>query len=71
LSRWERFSGFLLCTAGAAVCFAVAFLIGLPLLALKPRKFAVSPALPIGLKLLREFMLTHRLLCRSRSRSAV
>ncbi|SCZ94637.1 BZ3500_MvSof-1268-A1-R1_Chr12-3g04013 [Microbotryum saponariae] len=42
LSRWERFSGFLLCTAGAALCFFIAFFIGLPLLALKPRKFAVS-----------------------------
>ncbi|KAL8291409.1 hypothetical protein RQP46_002387 [Phenoliferia psychrophenolica] len=42
LSRWERFSGFLLCTAGASVCFLVSFFIGLPLLALKPRKFAVS-----------------------------
>ncbi|SCV73176.1 BQ2448_7101 [Microbotryum intermedium] len=42
LSRWERFSGFLICTAGAALCFFIAFFIGLPLLALKPRKFAVS-----------------------------
>ncbi|GAA6036172.1 hypothetical protein JCM8097_006814 [Rhodosporidiobolus ruineniae] len=42
LSRWERFLGFLLCVAGAAVCFAVSFFIGLPLLAVKPRKFAVS-----------------------------
>lgn len=42
LSRWERFSGFLLCTLGAAACFLISFFIGLPLLALKPRKFAVS-----------------------------
>ena len=42
LSRWERFIGFLLCCAGASVCFAVAFFIGLPLLAFNPRKFAVS-----------------------------
>ncbi|BGP57974.1 hypothetical protein JCM8202_001936 [Rhodotorula sphaerocarpa] len=42
LSRWERFVGFLLCIAGAAACFVVSFLIGLPLLAIKPRKFAVA-----------------------------
>lgn len=41
LSRWERFLGFLLCCAGAALCFFVAFLT-LPLLAIKPRKFAVA-----------------------------
>ena len=33
--------GFLACCAGAAVCFLVAFLT-LPLLAIKPRKFAVA-----------------------------
>lgn len=42
LSRWERFLGFLLCIGGAAACFAVSFFIGLPMLAIKPRKFAVS-----------------------------
>ncbi|GAA6001649.1 Sft2p [Rhodotorula paludigena] len=42
LSRWERFLGFLCCIGGAAACFAVAFFIGLPMLALKPRKFAVA-----------------------------
>ncbi|GAA6022318.1 hypothetical protein JCM10207_003283 [Rhodosporidiobolus poonsookiae] len=42
LSRWERFLGFLLCIGGATACFAVSFFIGLPMLALKPRKFAVS-----------------------------
>ncbi|KAG0656378.1 protein transport protein sft2 [Rhodotorula mucilaginosa] len=42
LSRWERFVGFLLCIAGAAACFVVSFLIGLPMLAIKPRKFAVA-----------------------------
>ncbi|KAI9435600.1 ER-to-golgi vesicle protein transport Sft2 [Lactarius indigo] len=41
LSRWERLLGFLACLAGAAVCFAVAFLT-LPLLALRPAKFALS-----------------------------
>ena len=36
--------GFLMCCGGAAVCFMVAFFIGLPMLALAPRKFAVSLA---------------------------
>lgn len=48
LSRWERFLGFLLCIAGAAACFAVSFFIGLPMLAIKPRKFAVRPPRPLG-----------------------
>ncbi|GAA6062946.1 hypothetical protein JCM10212_005336 [Sporobolomyces blumeae] len=42
LSRWERFLAFLICTAGAAACFLLAFFVGLPILAVKPRKFAVS-----------------------------
>ncbi|GAA5899645.1 hypothetical protein JCM6882_001174 [Rhodosporidiobolus microsporus] len=42
LSRWERFLGFLLCIGGATACFAVSFFIGLPMLAIKPRKFAVA-----------------------------
>ncbi|KAF8622610.1 hypothetical protein AX15_006868 [Amanita polypyramis BW_CC] len=41
LSRWERLLGFVACLIGAAVCFFVAF-ITLPLLALKPAKFALS-----------------------------
>ncbi|KAI0297001.1 ER-to-golgi vesicle protein transport Sft2 [Multifurca ochricompacta] len=41
LSRWERLLGFLACLAGAAVCFAVAFFT-LPLLAVRPTKFALS-----------------------------
>ncbi|EGG05325.1 uncharacterized protein MELLADRAFT_36798 [Melampsora larici-populina 98AG31] len=41
LSRWERTIGFLFCIAGASVCFLIAFLT-LPLLAFKPRKFAVA-----------------------------
>ncbi|KAL7415799.1 ER-to-golgi vesicle protein transport Sft2 [Mrakia frigida] len=41
LSRWERFMAFLGCLAGGAVCFFVAFLT-LPILAIKPRKFAVA-----------------------------
>jgi len=41
LSRWERLLGFLACLAGAAVCFGVAFFT-LPLLAIRPAKFALS-----------------------------
>ncbi|KAF7307664.1 Protein transport protein SFT2 [Mycena kentingensis (nom. inval.)] len=41
LSRWERLLGFGGCLLGAAVCFFVSFLT-LPLIALKPRKFALS-----------------------------
>ncbi|TFY78075.1 hypothetical protein EWM64_g5938 [Hericium alpestre] len=41
LSRWERLLGFLGCIAGAAVCFAIAFFT-LPLLALRPAKFALA-----------------------------
>ncbi|KAM6493245.1 ER-to-golgi vesicle protein transport Sft2 [Amanita muscaria] len=41
LSRWERLLGFVACLMGAAVCFFVSF-ITLPLLALKPAKFALA-----------------------------
>ncbi|KAH7909314.1 Got1/Sft2-like family-domain-containing protein [Hygrophoropsis aurantiaca] len=41
LSRWERLLGFGGCLLGAAVCFFVAFLT-LPLLAIRPRKFAMA-----------------------------
>jgi len=41
LSRWERTIGFLMCTTGAMICFMISFFT-LPLLAIKPRKFAVS-----------------------------
>lgn len=41
LSSWERTIGFLICTAGATICFMISFFT-LPLLAIKPRKFAVS-----------------------------
>jgi len=41
LSRWERLLGFIGCLVGAAVCFFVAFLT-LPLLALRPAKFALA-----------------------------
>jgi hypothetical protein len=40
LSRWDRILVFGACILGAAVCFVVAFLL-LPVLAFKPRKFAV------------------------------
>lgn len=40
LSRWDRLLIFGVCLLGAAACFALCFAI-LPLLALKPRKFAV------------------------------
>ncbi|WVF65402.1 hypothetical protein IAT40_000129 [Kwoniella sp. CBS 6097] len=41
LSRWERFLGFLACCVGGIACFGVAFLF-LPILAIKPRKFALA-----------------------------
>jgi len=41
LSRWERLLGFGGCLLGAAVCFFVAFFT-LPLLAIRPAKFALS-----------------------------
>ncbi|KZT05222.1 SFT2-domain-containing protein [Laetiporus sulphureus 93-53] len=41
LSRWERLLGFGGCLLGAAVCFFVAFFT-LPLLALRPAKFALA-----------------------------
>ncbi|KAF9477987.1 ER-to-golgi vesicle protein transport Sft2 [Pholiota conissans] len=41
LSRWERLLGFGGCLIGAAVCFFVSFLT-LPVLALRPAKFALS-----------------------------
>ncbi|KZV59618.1 SFT2-domain-containing protein [Peniophora sp. CONT] len=44
LSRWERLLGFLGCLVSAAVCFTVAFFT-LPLLALRPAKFALALSL--------------------------
>jgi len=41
LSRWDRLLGFGACLIGAAVCFTVSF-ITLPLLAIRPAKFALS-----------------------------
>ena len=41
INRAPRLLGFLACLAGAAVCFGVAFLT-LPLLAIRPAKFALS-----------------------------
>jgi hypothetical protein len=40
LSRWDRLLVFGICLVGAVACFALCFAI-LPILALKPRKFAV------------------------------
>jgi hypothetical protein len=41
INRARRLLGFLACLAGAAVCFGVGF-ITLPLLAIRPAKFALS-----------------------------
>ncbi|KDQ17072.1 hypothetical protein BOTBODRAFT_172665 [Botryobasidium botryosum FD-172 SS1] len=41
LSHWERLLGFLGCLVGSAVCFFVAF-ITLPMLAIRPGKFALA-----------------------------
>jgi len=41
LSRWDRLLGFGACLIGAGVCFFVAF-ITMPLLALRPAKFALA-----------------------------
>ena len=41
LSRWERLLGFGACLLGAAVCFFISFFT-LPLLAIKPAKFALA-----------------------------
>lgn len=65
LSRWERFLGFLCCCAGAAVCFFVAFLT-IPMLAIKPRKFAV--AFSLGSLLFMLGCVTSPLTTTSRSR---
>ncbi|KAH8920628.1 SFT2-domain-containing protein [Atractiella rhizophila] len=42
LSRWERLLGFIICCLGGAACFAIGFFIGLPLILIKPSKFAVA-----------------------------
>ncbi|CAG8728412.1 10686_t:CDS:2, partial [Dentiscutata erythropus] len=41
LTRWQRLVGFGILFASGALCFIIAF-ISLPLLAIKPRKFAVT-----------------------------
>jgi len=41
INRARRLLGFLACLAGAAVCFGIAFFT-LPLLAIRPAKFALS-----------------------------
>jgi len=40
LSQWDRIIVFACCVLGAAVCFAIAFML-MPVLAFKPRKFVV------------------------------
>ncbi|CAG8541809.1 12076_t:CDS:2 [Dentiscutata heterogama] len=41
LTRWQRLAGFGILFASGALCFLIAF-VSLPLLAIKPRKFAVT-----------------------------
>ncbi|KAI7825738.1 hypothetical protein BC939DRAFT_448279, partial [Gamsiella multidivaricata] len=42
LSWFQRIAGFAICVAGGLACFMIAFFVGLPLLVLKPSKFATS-----------------------------
>ncbi|KAF9112773.1 protein transport protein sft2 [Mortierella sp. AM989] len=42
LSWFQRMAGFAICVAGGLACFMIAFFVGLPLLLLKPSKFATS-----------------------------
>ncbi|KAF9907787.1 protein transport protein sft2 [Lobosporangium transversale] len=42
LSWFQRMAGFAICVAGGVACFMIAFFVGLPLLLLKPSKFATS-----------------------------
>ncbi|KAH7042902.1 hypothetical protein BKA57DRAFT_470832 [Linnemannia elongata] len=39
---FQRMAGFAICVAGGLVCFMIAFFVGLPLLLIKPSKFATS-----------------------------
>ncbi|RGB25819.1 Got1/Sft2-like family-domain-containing protein [Rhizophagus diaphanus] len=57
LTRWQRFVGFGVCMAAGVLCFLIAFLT-LPLLALKPRKFAVTYTMGSVLVLM-SFALLH------------
>ncbi|TIA93646.1 hypothetical protein E3P99_00094 [Wallemia hederae] len=42
LNRWERFLGFVICLLGSAACFVLAFLLFLPILPIRPHKFALA-----------------------------
>ncbi|KAG0248533.1 protein transport protein sft2 [Mortierella polycephala] len=42
LSWFQRMAGFAICVAGGLACFMIAFFVGLPLLVIKPSKFATS-----------------------------
>ncbi|KAF9431769.1 protein transport protein sft2 [Entomortierella beljakovae] len=42
LSWFQRMAGFAICVFGGLACFMIAFFVGLPLLLLKPSKFATS-----------------------------
>ncbi|KAG0292477.1 protein transport protein sft2 [Linnemannia gamsii] len=42
LTWFQRMAGFAICVAGGLACFMIAFFIGLPMLLLKPSKFATS-----------------------------
>ncbi|KAG9307329.1 hypothetical protein G9A89_017157 [Geosiphon pyriformis] len=57
LTRWQRLTGFGVCLLAAALCFLIAFLT-IPLLALKPRKFAVTYTMG-SLFVLTSFALLH------------
>ncbi|KAF9900660.1 protein transport protein sft2 [Linnemannia zychae] len=42
LSWFQRMAGFAICVAGGLACFMISFFVGLPLLLIKPSKFATS-----------------------------
>ncbi|KAK5809630.1 Got1/Sft2-like family-domain-containing protein [Linnemannia elongata] len=42
LTWFQRMAGFAICVAGGLACFMIAFFVGLPLLVIKPSKFATS-----------------------------
>ncbi|KAK3832010.1 MAG: ER-to-golgi vesicle protein transport Sft2 [Linnemannia gamsii] len=42
LTWFQRMAGFAICVAGGLACFMIAFFVGLPLLIVKPSKFATS-----------------------------
>ncbi|TIB17165.1 hypothetical protein E3P92_01174 [Wallemia ichthyophaga] len=42
LNRWERFLGFVICLIGSAACFLLSFFLFLPILPIRPHKFALA-----------------------------